>query len=260
MWRVWFWMNFNSCRKCPNSEWNSRLTCAFPVPISSHSFQATDLPLDVCWSGNLLSISPLNSQITRIFSTIWGFTTGTSWLHSLSFVDARQSLGSRQISGIYITKQGKMKTEENHFTVELYFLLGNPGSLTFDPLVLLEPGQSIGEILQALSLILRCWPYTAWCNLGCTSFLRLDKLYWGYCTAADFMKVETEMCNYMTQFDTSLTFPTWHRFKRGLSCAKVINILIRDLRTYQSFLIKTAKSIQIQKAGTCRTESKTTQF
>lgn len=257
-------MNFNSHWKCANSEWNSRVTCALPVPVSSHSFQATGLPLDVCWGGKLLSVSPLNSQIRGIFSTIWDFTTGTSWLHSLSFLDARQPLQRGLPQGkfqIFISqkKGGKMKTEENHFTVEFYFSLGNPWNLIFDPLVPLESGQSVGEILQALSLIFRCWPYIAWCNLGCTSFLRPDKLYWGYCTAACFMKAEAKMCNYMTQFDTSLTFPPWHCFKRGLTCAKVINILIRDLRTYQSCLIKTAKSIQIQKADICRTESKTTQ-
>lgn len=69
-----------------------------------------------------------------------------------------------------------MKTEENHFTVEFYYSLGNPGNLIFDPLVPLEPEQNIGEILQALSSIQMLATH-CWCNLGCTSLLRLDKLY-----------------------------------------------------------------------------------
>lgn len=46
------------------------LPVLFHCQSQSHSFQATDMPLDVFWSGNLLSSSHLNSQITGIFSTI----------------------------------------------------------------------------------------------------------------------------------------------------------------------------------------------
>lgn len=74
---------------------------------------------------NLLSISHLNSKITGIFSTVTDFTTGTSWLHSLSFVEARHPLDqSKSQEKMWKTflKEGK-KGRQKKIPSQLNFIL-----------------------------------------------------------------------------------------------------------------------------------------
>lgn len=107
--------------------------------------------------------------------------------------DKGQPFGSKCNSCTCIT-EGKKIEDRRKISAQLYFILPlEISSLTH--LFLWDLGQNIGDFLRALSLILRCWPCTAWCNLGCISFLRLDKSYWVYWKAAGFLKAESGICN-----------------------------------------------------------------